>query len=212
MRKDITLEKLIGKEQKMKVNKSALARQHNCCWETIDRRLNPNKYKKDKKKRIYTSILDPFKNIIDEKIEDANVPATGIYYLLKKKYNYPGKYGIVRKYVSSKKKDIIKNLTIRFETIKGYQSQVDWKENMKLHDKSGNEYVINIFLIVLGYSRYKYIELTFDKTKPILYTCLNNAFRYFGGTTEEILFDNMKTVVDHTKSTYTNTIINQETE
>ena len=45
MRKDITIEKLlIGGE---KVNKSVLARQYGCCWETIDRRLNPEKYQKE---------------------------------------------------------------------------------------------------------------------------------------------------------------------
>jgi hypothetical protein len=32
------------------VNKSALARQYNCCWKTIDRKLNPEKYKKVAKK------------------------------------------------------------------------------------------------------------------------------------------------------------------
>ena len=53
MRKDITVEKLmLGGE---KLNKSALARQYGCCWETIDRRLNPNKYKKERKKR-YNSL------------------------------------------------------------------------------------------------------------------------------------------------------------
>ena len=208
MRKDITIEKLtFGGEE---VNKSALARQYGCCWETIDRRFNPEKYKTEKKVRVYTSKLDPFKNIIDEKIENNNIPATGIYFLLKNKYGYTGKYGIVRKYVSSKKKSIISNLTIRFETIKGYQSQVDWKEKMKLCDITGNEYIISIFLIVLGNSRYKYIELTFDQTQSTLFRCLINAFRYFEGTTEEILFDNMKTIVDHVKSNYTDVVINSK--
>ena len=161
IRKDITIEKILLEGDK--VNKSELARQYGCCWETIDRRLNPDKYKKERKQRIYTSKLDKFKNIIDEKIENQNIPATGIYFLLKNKYGYDGKYGIIRKYVSNKKENIISNLTIRFETIKGYQLQVDWKEKMKLHDTKGNEYVVSIFLIVLGNSRYKYIELTFDK-------------------------------------------------
>lgn len=40
---------------------------------------------------------------------------------------------------------------------------------MKLHDKSGNVYIVSIFLIVLGYSRYKYIELTFDQTQNTLF-------------------------------------------
>ena len=127
MRKDITTNILIDGGEK--INKSALARQYGCCWETIDRRLNPDKYKKEKKIRIYTSKLDSFKNIIDEKTENNDIPSTGIYILLKTKYKFEGKYGIIRKYVSSKKKEIINNLTIRFETIKGYQSQVDWKKN-----------------------------------------------------------------------------------
>ena len=81
---------------------------------------------------------------------------------------------------------------------------------MKLYDIKGNEYIISIFLIVLGNSRYKYIELTFDQTQSTLFRCLSNSFRYFGGTTEEILFDNMKTIVDHVKSTYTDVVINSK--
>ena len=206
MRKDITIEKImLGGE---KVNKSELARQYGCCWETIDRRLNPDKYKKDKKTRVYKSILDEYKGIIDEKIENYNIPATGIYFLLKDKYGFSGKYGIVRIYVSNKKERIIANLTIRFETIKGFQSQVDWKEKMKLHDELGNEYVFSIFLIVLGNSRYKYIELTFDQSQETLFRCLVNSFHYFGGRTEEILFDNMKTIVDRVKSNFSDVVIN----
>ena len=196
MRQEIT-RKLLEKEGGVKVNKSALARQFNCCWETIDRRLNPEKYERERKKREYHSILDPYKQIIDEKIENNNIPATGIYYLLKEKYDYMGKYGIVRKYVASKKEKIISNLTIRFETIKGYQAQVDWKEKLKLHDIYGNEYVVSIFLIVLGNSRFKFIKLTTDQTQITLFKSLTEAFKYFGGTTREILFDNMKTIVDH---------------
>ena len=213
MRKDITINLIL--EGGEKINKSALARQarqYGCCWRTIDRRINPEKYKYEKKIRIYNSKLDNFKTIIDEKIENNNVPATGIYFLLKTKYNFEGKYGIVNKYVSSKKKEIIKNLTIRFETVKGYQSQVDWKEKIKLHDIYGNEYVISIFLIILGNSRYKYIELTFDQTQTTLFKCLINSFKYFGGITEEILFDNMKTIVDQAKSSYTKVILNSKAE
>ncbi len=208
MRKDITVEKLtLGGE---KLNKSELARRYNCCWETIDRRFNPEKYKKDKNKRIYTSILDPYKCIIDAKLEIENISATAIYTLLKIKYDFQGKYGIVRKYVFEKKEKIISELTIRFETIMGYQAQVDWKEKLKLHDSSGNEYVVSIFLIVLGHSRYKYLELTFDQTQPTLFKCLTNAFDYYGGTPQELLFDNMKTIVDRAKSDFSQVVINSK--
>lgn len=208
MRKDITVEKIIlGGEI---VNKTELARQHNCCWRTIDRRLNPDKYKKESKTRIYKSMLDPYKEIISTKLANSNIPATGIYFLLKNKYDFKGKYGIVKKYVSSVKEKIITELTIRFETVQGYQSQVDWKEKMKLHNVNGTEYVVSIFLIVLGNSRFKYIELTFDQTQPTLFKCLINAFKYFGGITEEVLFDNMKTIVDRVKSDYSDVVINSK--
>ena len=48
-------------------------------------------------------------------------------------------------------------------------TQVDWKEKLKLHDVNNNEYIVSIFLMVLGNSRYKYIELTFDQTQPTLF-------------------------------------------
>jgi len=87
---------------------------------------------------------------------------------------------------------------------------VDWKEKLKLYDIHSNEYVVSIFLIVLGNSRYKYIELTFDQTQPTLFKCLINAFRYFGGRTEEILFDNMRTIVDQVKSNFSDVVINSK--
>ena len=83
MRKDISIEQLINGGGC--INKSELARQYNCCWRTIDRRLNPDKYKKEKKKRIYTSKLDKFKEIIDSKLEENNIPAIGYQKLSKLK-------------------------------------------------------------------------------------------------------------------------------
>ena len=68
MRKDISVEKLINGGDN--VNKSELARQYNCCWRTIDRRLNPDKYKKEKKIRIYTSKLDTFNSIPNQLAKD----------------------------------------------------------------------------------------------------------------------------------------------
>ena len=50
MRKDITLEKIMSGGERL--NKTALANQYGCCWRTIDRRLNPEKYQKEKKIRF----------------------------------------------------------------------------------------------------------------------------------------------------------------
>jgi hypothetical protein len=49
--------------------------------------------------------------------------------------------------------------------------------------------------MVLGYSRRLYAEFTADQTLASLIRCHEHAFEWFGGLTEEILYDNPKTVV-----------------
>ena len=62
--------------------------------------------------------------------------------------------------------------------------------------RNGEVFVINIFHLVLKFSRYSYIELTLSKEQPIVLRCLINAFHFFGGVPKRILFDNMATVMD----------------
>ena len=72
MRKDITISNINMKEG-VKINISETARKYNCCWRTIDRRIHPEKYKTDRKKREYKSNLDPYKELINEKLEKDNI-------------------------------------------------------------------------------------------------------------------------------------------
>src|SRR5665647_1572485 len=51
------------------------------------------------------------------------------------------------------------------------------------------------FNMILGYSRMRYVEFTLSIDTPTLIQCHLNAFEYFGGFTQEILYDNMKQVV-----------------
>ncbi|APT73073.1 hypothetical protein BG95_08635 [Thermosipho sp. 1063] len=71
---------------------------------------------------------------------------------------------------------------------------------MKLHSKSGEEFVVNVFNYKLGYSRYCYFEYRQSKTQQDIFECLINAFKTTGGVPQKILFDNMKSVVDITES------------
>lgn len=191
------------------MNKSELARKHNCCWKTIDRKLNPKKYKKEGKKRVYSNMLKDYEEIIKSKVDKYNCTAYGTYLILKKEYAYEGSYSTIQKYVSKHKTNELNAVTLRFETIPGHQAQVDWKESLKLINKHGEVFEINVFLIILGYSRKKFVKLTYDRKQITVFECLSKAFEFFGGTTEEILFDNMKTVVDHAKSNFTNVVINE---
>ncbi len=210
MRKDIENELLkYGMAVKL-LNKSELARRMNCSRQTINNKLKKVNEQTPNKKKVYISKLDEFKDIIETKVEKYACSAMSIYLLLKDKYGYTGGYSSVARYVSSFKQEQKVKVTIRFETTPGYQAQVDCKEKLELVDSSNAPYTINVFLMTLGYSRMKFVKLTFDRTQSTLFECLFSAFEFFGGTTEEILFDNMKTVVDHAKSDFTNVVINEK--
>ncbi|HDE8274812.1 TPA: transposase, partial [Staphylococcus aureus] len=110
------------------------------------------------------------------------------------KKGYEGKYTILREYCKNKKQNETKKATIRVETNPGIAAQVDWKEDMVMHDKFGRTYQFNIFLYVLHYSKMKYITLTWDRKQDTLFECLKDAFEYTEGVPKEIWFDNMRTV------------------
>lgn len=210
MRKDIENELLKYRTEVNLLNKSELARRMNCSRQTINAKLKKIGNKTTKNKRIYTTKLDSFKDIIEIKVEKYACSAMSIYLLLKDKYGYTGGYSSVARFVSNFKQEQKVKVTIRFETTPGYQAQVNWKEKLELVDSSNAPYTINIFLMTLGYSRMKFVKLTFDRTQTTLFECLTSAFEFFGGVTDEILFDNMKTVVDHAKSNFSNVVINEK--
>ncbi|MDK3853672.1 DDE-type integrase/transposase/recombinase, partial [Staphylococcus pseudintermedius] len=90
----------------------------------------------------------------------------------------------------------------------GIAAQIDWKEDMVMHDKFGKRYQFNIFLYVLHYSKMKYITLTWDRKQDTLFQCLKESFEYTGGVPKEIWFDNMKTVVDRPRTQYRKVVFN----
>lgn len=210
MRKDISEIIFMEDKENNKINYSKVARQYNCDPRTVKRyfesRLETPTIRKPRK--IF-KVTDGFETIIEEKFIVHNAPAIEIYNILKNKYNYKGSYSTIKNYIHNLKKEKTKEAIIRFETNPGQQCQIDWKESLKIINKNGEIFVINIFLSILGYSRLRYIELTLDRTQPTLFKCLTNAIKYFKGTPKEFLFDNMKTVVDQSRTQFKKPIYNQ---
>lgn len=205
--------KFLGKEEALLFNKAELARRYDCDPRTIDRYLKIQSGELEPKpsSRVYTSKLDDYKSTIINKVDTYGCTAMAAYKFISKK-GYTGKYSIVADFVKHHKDDETKKATIRFETNPGLQAQVDWKEDMTLVNRYGEVFKINIFLMVLGYSRYKFLMITSDRTQETLFNCMINAFKHFGGVPHEILFDNMKTVVDHAKSSFAKTVYNDRFE
>lgn len=141
------------------------------------------------------SKLDPYKQQIKVWLEEAPYSAARILEKLQDQ-GFGGRYSIVKDYVRSQKKDLEEKATVRFETMPGLQGQVDWaffEDHIVL--EAGKPRKLYCFLMVLGYSRMRYIEFVTDMSTNTLIRCHQNAFRYFNGYPEEILYDNMKQVV-----------------
>ena len=136
--------------------------------------------------------LDAYKQQVDQWLEEAPYSAVRILEKLKEQ-GFEGKYSIVKEYVRSRKMDLDEKATVRFETMPGKQVQMDWgffEEHTVYED--GKWKKLYCFLLVLGYLRMRYIEFVTDMSTNTLIRCHQNAYRYFGGYPEEILYDNMK--------------------
>ena len=71
------------------------------------------------------SMLDPYKHQIDLWLEEAPYSAVRIHEKLVEQ-GFPGKYSIVKQYLSGRRMDLEERATVRFETMPGLQGQVDW--------------------------------------------------------------------------------------
>lgn len=151
--------------------------------------------KPEYKSRAKESILDPYKETIDSLLTEEPYSAVRLQEIITEQ-GYTGKYTVVKDYVRTKKKELNRQATVRFETMPGLQGQVDWAhfEKYKVYEE-GKYKKLYCFLMILGYSRTRYIEFVTDMTTETLLRCHINAFRYFGGYPQEILYDNMKQVV-----------------
>ena len=160
MRLDVYERMKYIKKQRVKPNFAEAARQYGCDYRTVKRAYEractvPDLGQCKRGKR--TSLLDDYAEIIAEKVE-CGCTAMAIFRFLKDTTDFAGQYEIIKNFCRGYRRERAQKATIRFETSPGLQAQVDWKESQTLHTRDGESVPYNVFLIVLGYSRYKYIE------------------------------------------------------
>lgn len=194
----------------IKPNYAQLAKEYDMDWRTVKKyHLG---YKGKPKSRNKTSILDNYQTEISDKLTIRRITVKGVYEFMVGKYSIEaiGTYSNFITYV--KKNNLIpkKNNAAhpRYETAVGKQGQVDWKEDISLVSKNGEIFVINVFHLALAYSKYSHLEISIQKRTDDVYRCLINCFEAFGGIPDELLFDNMSTIVNVTgnKKSLTNSI------
>jgi len=147
----------------------------------------------DHRKRKRGSKLDPYRDRIRELINQHNLSSVRILEEIRK-IGYNGGYTILKEYCRELRKDRRIQAVYRYETDPGKQSQVDFGEfgHMDIDGKSRKLYA---FSMILGYSRMRYVEFTTDISTENVIRMHLNAFSFYGGFTDTILYDNMKQVV-----------------
>lgn len=126
-----------------------------------------------------------------------------------RKQGYTGGYGLVKTVRRELRKGRKIQAVYRFETKPGKQSQVDFGEFGHM-DIDGINKKLYGFSMILGYSRMRYVEFTTNIHTDSTVKMHLNAFRYFGGYTDTILFDNMKQVVIDRKINASESEFNKE--
>lgn len=183
----------------IKPNFAALGREYGCDYRTAKIRYYEELNKEkgiEPKLKIRKHIIDEYKEIIINKLETIpGITAYSIYYFLKVEKNYKGSYESIKKFVRENKDKRKQPASIRVEPIIGKVAQVDWKEDFKLINKTGELFTINLFLMRLHYSKKFYARLTIDKKRDEVKTCIIESLEYFNGSPKEIWSDNMSTVM-----------------
>ena len=86
---------------------------------------------------------------------------------------------------------------LRFETEPGEQLQIDWKEDIRFTTSDGEIHSLNVFVGVLGYSRYSVYLLTLNRKQETLFHTLDTIFEKLGGFPKTVISDNMKTIKEN---------------
>ena len=184
---DLLLLERRGLSQRQIAKKLGISR--NTVKKFIENRGDPEERKTIQRK----SLLDPYQsNIAYWLDDDLEYRATWIYDRLAN-MGFTGSYEIVKRKVHEIKAEKQRVAYMRFETEPGFQAQVDFGA-FQVENADGSIRTLYLFTMILGYSRKIYGELIDCCDLPAFLDCHINAFEYFGGVTDEILYDRMKNV------------------
>lgn len=139
------------------------------------------------------SVLDPYKAFLQGRLEVADFTAQRLYQDIQAQ-GYQGGYNLVKRFVVPLRDERHRQAVLRFETLPGQQAQVDWA-SFGLMVIDGVRKALSCFSMILGFSRYQYVEFAVSRDLANFLTCHLHAFEYFGGVPAELLYDNLKTAV-----------------
>jgi transposase len=108
---------------------------------------------------------------------------------------FEGSYPTVMRWVRPRREERarLEAATVRFETAPGRQAQVDWGSTRLAI--AGILTCVHLFVMTLGFSRRLFARGYPHERQAALLDGHERAFAHFGGRTDEILYDNPRTIV-----------------
>jgi hypothetical protein len=86
--------------------------------------------------------------------------------------------------------------TCRIETPPGKVVQIDYaRAGRRIDQVTGKSVIVNLFIATLGHSRHKYVEVVTSQDQKSFVASHARMFAYFGGVTERVAIDNLKSGV-----------------
>ncbi len=171
----------------------AIAKKLGIHRKTVKNHLEADSLPQYRKRRSRPSLLDPFKPVIRDYLEQDDYQATWILERLRN-MGYGGSYETLRDYIRPLKEQKHRLAYLRFETEPGRQGQIDFGD-FQIREANGSHTTVYAFALVLGFSRAMHVEFIERCTLESFLDCHLDAFRYLGGVPAELLYDNMKNVV-----------------
>ena len=168
----------------------AIARQLECSRNTVRRYLRDEAASRYGPRQPRACKLDDYTSYLHERIEQAHprwIPATVLLREIGER-GYEGGISQLKAWLAPRKK-IEPEPVVRFETPPGQQMQADFT-----HVRRGRDPLIAL-VATMGYSRASFVKFTAGEDTATLCAGLCEAFDYFGGVPEHVLFDNTKAVV-----------------
>lgn len=140
------------------------------------------------------SKLDSFKPYLQQRYRECSLSGVRLWEEIRP-MGYDGSLDVVQRYLRTLKPERSgrAKLTVRFETPPGQQAQADWAYCGRF-ETAGQSISVYAFVMVLGFSRLRFVEFTTAMHIEHLLHCQMGAFSFFGGIPQSVLYDNMKQV------------------
>lgn len=168
----------------------SIAKQLGCSRNTVRRYLREEQASRYKGRTPRVCKLDAYTGYLSERVAQARprwIPATVLLREIKER-GYEGGITQLKAWLAPLKQQEPEPV-VRFETAPGKQMQADFTTVRR-----GRNPLIAL-VATMGYSRATFVKFTTGEDAKILCDGLREAFDYFGGVPEHVLFDNMKAVV-----------------